>query len=256
MQRRGQFFSVFFLFFVFTLIVFFFAQTDFGRGVTGLTEQVMVPFQRVIFPLLSHGTSDSQELSSLKEENSKLLLQVAKQKSLEKENQALRDQFETTSPSPRKLLPAQVIGMHDEELILDKGTRDKIKVGNSVVVKESIIGKVVRVSDHLSVVELLMHPHTSFTAETVKTSALGVIKGRDGEILLDNVVLSDKLEKNDLVKTKGDSDKEGNGSPPGLVVGKVISVNKKASALFQQAEIESLVNIAKLKLVFVLLENK
>lgn len=256
MQRRGQFFSVFFLFFIFTLIVFFFSQTDLGRGTTGLTERVIVPFQRLLFPLLSRGSSDSQELTALKAENGKLLLQISKQKSLEKENQALRDQFETTSPSSKKLLPAQIIGIHDEELMIDKGTSDKVSVGNIIVVKDNLIGKVVRASSHLSVVELLRHPHTSFTAETVKTSALGVIRGGDGSVLLVNVVLSDKLEKNDLVKTKGDSDKEGNGVPPGLIVGKIISVNKKASALFQQAEIRSLVDISQEKIVFVLIQNQ
>ena len=70
--------------------------------------------------------------------------------------------------------------------------------------------------------------------------------------VLENVLLSDKLQTGDTVISKGDIGKDGEGFPPGLVVGRIISVNKKASALFQSAEVESLVDVTRLKMVFVM----
>ena len=65
-----------------------------------------------------------------------------------------------------------------------------------VIIKDNLVGKVVESSAHLSVVDLISNRHTSFTAETVKTEALGVVRGKgDDKIFLENVVLSDKLEK-------------------------------------------------------------
>lgn len=73
--------------------------------------------------------------------------------------------------------------------------------------------------------------------------------------MLDNVVLAEGLEKDDLVSTKGDTDENGLGFPPDLVVGKIVSVNKKASNLFQSADIRSLVDFNKLETVFVITTN-
>ena len=70
-----------------------------------------------------------------------------------------------------------------------------------------------------------------------------------------NFVLSDKFEKGDVVVTKGNIDEQGNGIPPDLIVGKIISVHKNPSALFQTAEIESLVNVSRLDTVFILEGN-
>ena len=129
-------------------------------------------------------------------------------------------------------------------MIIDKGSTDKIKEGDSIVYKDNLLGKVGKTSPHFSIVYLLNHKGISFTATTTKTEASGIVKGvGDAGIILDNTLLSDKLDQGDTVVTK---------DQPILVVGKIISVNKKASNLFQSADIKSLVDTQKLKMVFVL----
>jgi cell shape-determining protein MreC len=128
-----------------------------------------------------------------------------------------------------------------------------VQLGSIVVFKDNLIGKVVKISPRLSVVDLFNHKGITFTAETVKTSALGISQGAGGgKMVLGNVLLSDTLQTGDIVVTKGDVDAGGKGFPPQLVVGKIVSVNKKTSALFQTAEVESLVDVTKLKMVFVM----
>jgi rod shape-determining protein MreC len=235
-----------------SLIIFFFSQGGMFKGVGGAFEQILTPMQRLTFNLFHiNGTPSSEQM--LREENASLLTQLAKQKEMEKENKALHDQFQITNPSSKQLLPASIIGRGNAEFIIDKGENENIKTGQVVISKENVVGIIIKVSPHRAVIRSVSNQNTSFTAQSVKTGALGVIYGGgEGDIVFANVVLSDKLEEGDLVTTRGDIDSNGSGFPPDLIVGKIVSINKTASSLFQTAEIKSLVDFSKLETVFVL----
>lgn len=264
MHGRRKTFPVFIVFFLLSLLIFVLSQKGWVSGFTGVFQVITLPIQRssfLFFNTYSRGDKNS-ELASLKKENIDLRVQAAKVAALEKDNRALRDQFAVTKPNFKTLLPTFIVGMPAflpgvstvDEVIIDKGSRDSVKVGNSIVFKDNLIGKVVRISPHLSVVDLLNHKGISFTAKTSATHALGISQGDGKEtIVLNNVLLSDTLQKGDIIVTKGDMQADGLGFAPNLVVGKIISVNKKTSALFQSAEVESLVDVARLEMVFVVL---
>ncbi len=252
MQQKKNFFPVFLTFFVITLFIFIFSSVGLLNGLTSFLEQLTVPLQRFTFGVVHK--NDQTEIAKLKAENISLTAQLIKQTELQRENQALKDQFQATNPDPRKLLPANVIGVFNDQMIIDKGISDGVKTGFVLVVKDNLVGKIVKTSAHISVFDLITGNHISFTAKTLKTQTLGIIKGQDGGLIFDNVVLSDKLEKDDTVVTKGDIDAQGVGFPPNLVVGKIVSVNKKASSLFQNAEVRSLVSVKSLEMVFVLIQ--
>lgn len=206
--------------------------------------------------------AESAEIKKLKNENLELLSRVADFEKLKRENQALSDQFQTSYPASSRLLPAQIIGAPSfvpgvstpNVFILDKGLRNNVRTGNAVVVGNNLIGEITQVSANLSKVNLISDPSVSFTART-ENGAAGIIKG-GGVLTLDNVLLSENISVGDLVFTKGDVNQEGAGTPQDLIVGKIKSVEKNPSDLFQKAEIESFVNFAKLSTVFVYLETK
>jgi rod shape-determining protein MreC len=232
MKSRRSLLPIFFLFFFLALGIFLSSQTPFGKGITGFFELMLLPVQQTIFHTSSHANKNNTPESKLKEENTLLLTQLAEFEKVKKENNALQDQFKSDELNAKKLLPAQIIGQKEDSFILDKGSDDGVKMGSVLIYKNNLIGRVVTVSVHRSVAELITKSDTSFTVKTSKTSALGIGRGRGGGlVIIDSVVLSDKLEKDDLVVTKGDVDQNGNGYPPDLVVGKIVSVNKKASAL-------------------------
>ncbi len=249
MKRAKTIFPIFFLLLALSFFILLFVQNPLQQPLQSIT----LPIQKWVFTTyenvpIVNPTNESQ----LQEENNKLRQELAETAELKRDNKALRDQFQTTNPAPRSLLPATVIGVKDGTILIDKGESDNVKIGHIVVLKDNLLGKISKVSLHVSVVTLIIHPDTSFTAETSKTTAIGVIKANVGEgITLENVVLSDKLEKDDLVKTKGDVDEKGGGFPPNLIVGKIISVNKQASSLFQVAQVRSLVDFNKIRMVFV-----
>ena len=199
------------------------------------------------------GTITSQE--QLQQENNQLRTELAQMQELKKDNQALHDQFQTTTPAPQKLLPAGVIGIQQNYFLIDKGSSDGIRQGDVIVVKDNLIGSVAKITPHISQVILLSDPTTSFTAQSAKTAANGIVRSIDGgTVIFTNVVLSDKLEQNDIILTKGDRDTQGHGYPPNLVAGKIISVDKQASSLFQAAKIQSLVDLSQVRMVFVITE--
>jgi rod shape-determining protein MreC len=243
-------FPIFVLLLLISLLIFFFSQNP----LTGILQAITLPIQNVAFMADSPTTTTST--TQLQQENNQLRDQLAEMQEIQQDDQALHDQFRTATPAPQKLLPANVVGMQQNAVIIDKGQEDSVKVGNVVVFKDNLIGIVSKITPHLSQVTLLTDPTTSFTAQSVKTQADGIIRSEDGGVVtFDNVVLSDKLENNDIVVTKGTLTTQGTGLPPKLVVGKIVSVEKQASSLFQSAKIQSLVSTSDLKMVFVIMAN-
>jgi rod shape-determining protein MreC len=173
----------------------------------------------------------------------------------------LRDQFETTQISAPDLLPAQIIGSPKSlpteiptTFVLDKGSRDGVKLGQTVVYKNNLVGKIVAVSQKLSTMIVVSNSSFVTAGKTAKSEAIGVIKGKGGDdITLDTVLLSEDLKTSDVVVTKGDINNKGEGVPPNLIVGKITSVDKKPSALFQSASVKSLLSFSKLSTVFIML---
>lgn len=258
MRGFGRF-SIFFIFFLLSIFIFIFSRVGWLNGVEGVIQSVFLPVQRMTDGFFRR--DDAGEVGRLRDDNMVLRAELAKEKGIEKDNAALRDQFVKSYPKAENLMPANVVGMPGflpgissaEEIIISKGSGDGVKVGKAVVFKDVLVGRVVRVSAHLSVVDVVGREGVSFTAETSNTSALGVLTGAGGgEIVLENVLLSDKLAKGDMVISKGDVNARGEGVPAGLVVGRIASVERQASSLFQSAEVESLVDIRRLRLVFVM----
>ena len=137
--------------------------------------------------------------------------------------------------------------------ILDKGAKDNVEVGDSVVVKNNLIGKVSKVSSRLSKVDVITNSSIVLSAKTI-SGAIGVVKGgASDKITLDNVLPSQNLKIDELVLTKGDVDIAGSGIPADLVIGKIQSIEKVPTNIFQRAEVKSLINLTKLSIVFIVI---
>lgn len=252
-QKKNYFPTVIFLIVV-SLLLFILSRYGFLNGFTGFFENGTVSLQRVVFSNLRSSNDDSAS-AKLREENMQLLNQLTKQKELERENQALRDQFNTPNPSSSELLPAAIVGILEDKIIIDKGEIDGLKPGNIVVYKDNLIGRIVKLSERVSVVDLLTSKNITLTAKGPNSESLGVVRGDGTGIILDNVVLSEKLEKGNVIVTKGDIDENGSGFPPDLVVGKITTINKKPSSLFQTADVESLIDFNRMETVFIITTN-
>lgn len=259
MRKKESFVQISIVLLVASLVIF--GISGFSSG---LLEKIIIPIQRtaIDFFSLPKNVFINNSIEELKAENLSLAKKLVDQWGLQRENLALKDQFETASPKSLNLLPAKIVGSPGflpwvsapETLVLDKGTKDNVKVGQAVVFKNSLVGKIERVSFNLSSVNLITAKTALLSAKTLKTQALGVVRGQGGgEMVLENVLLSDTLEPLDLVLTKGELTFEMLGFPPDLIVGKIASLDKKPSALFQSAKLKSLIDFSRLLTVFIVM---
>lgn len=262
MRRREQFFITFSLFLFLSIVIFFLGKAVWFSGIRGAMEVILIPVQKIShFSFPSFFQND--KLQKLQEENNALRKKLVDEESLKKENNALKDQFATANPVNQKLIPAAIVGNPTflpgvslpSFFVIALGSKDSIKAGQAVVSKDNVIGKITKVSNHLSVVTLITEVESSFTGNTTE-GVLGIIKGKgEGLLVLENLQASQTVNVGDTVVTKGDMNENGVGYPPNLVVGKITSVDKTQSSLFQSAQVKSLIDFTKLSTVFVIANN-
>lgn len=266
-KSKNDFLRVFIIFLIASFLIFLiFSQsfsTNIRSGLEIFLKNILIASSS-LFPKVDEIFLSSY-IKKLEKGNRELLQKFIYQESLKKENQALKDQFKTDQIKSYNLIPVKIIGMPNfvpgvsmpEEFIIDKGLKNNIKIGQAVIFKNMILGKIVRVSNNVSAVSLISNPSFSFAVKTLSLNkdekeALGIVKGEgNGGIVLENVLLSEKIKPGDIVATKGDIDDKGIGYPADLIVGKVVSVNKKPSNLFQAAKLETLIDFSNLETVFV-----
>jgi len=260
MKRKTGFLPVFWVVaFLCALILIFSLSgslTFLEKGTTAVQSATFGIFQKLPF------IAEDARIKKLKDENLVLLSRVSTFEKLKAENQALSDQFQISYPQSLQLLKADIIGAPSfipgvsapNIFIINKGLKDNLEVGMAVVVKDNLVGVISKTSANLSEVVVINSSLSSFTAKT-QNGAAGIVKGGN-TLTLDNILLSENIVKGELVLTKGDLNSNGIGIPPDLIVGKITSVEKKPSDLFQKAKIESFVNFINLSTVFVYTQIK
>lgn len=266
MKKRENFFPIFLIFLFLSIVVLWSSQTQAFVPLRSFLEMAFSPLQKISYGAFSGFPRifSNAEIKDLENKNRACQVLLSDQQNLIRENAALHDQFQTTLPQNPNLLPAKILGQQafipgislPETFTLDKGTKDGVLKGAAVVFKNNLVGKIERVSSNLSMVSLLTNKNSSFTVRTLPTKdspgSLGTLRGQgNGGMVLENVVISESLKVSDLVLTYGDLDMKGLGYPPELIVGKITSVDKKESALFQKAAVLSLVNFQELSTVFI-----
>lgn len=264
MKKRENFLPAFLVVAFLCIVLLVLSLSGHLKFLSSFLEKPASVIQSLSYNLLQKlpFVSESTKIKKLEDENLELLSRVADFEKLKKENQALSDQFQTTYPPSYKLLEAQIIGApgfipgvsSPTTFILNKGAKDNIKEGFAVVVGDNLVGVISQISENLSKVNIINNSSLSFTGKT-ENGAVGVVKGTD-VLTLNNVLLSENIMDGELVLTKGDVNQDGIGIPADLIVGKIKSVEKNPSSLFQKGELESFVNFVNLSTVFVYIQTK
>jgi len=232
----------------------------------GALAVLQAPLQRVLLPgqLALYKTKQDfegflatiTEIGSLRKkenellaENALLAAENARLKKLESENKILREQLGARQEK-RELIIAQVIGQDPlfsgSKLLVDKGRDSNVVSGALVVLKDILIGQVVRVGASTSTVRLLTDPRTKIPAVT-GSGVKGILQGEFGSrVVLEEVVQGEKLNPGEIVYTLGEAD-----FPKGLVLGKITQVENNPAALFQKASVEPLLSFKSLETVFI-----
>lgn len=172
---------------------------------------------------------------------------------LEEENKVLKEQLGAVSLLGKyRLIPANTISLLNN-LVIDKGQRDNIRVGQVVVFKDNLIGVVTQTTVGTATIRTTKDPESKFLVYT-QNGAKGVLSGNFGtSLLLDKVLQKEKLSQHELVLTAGEKIGEDSFIPPGLILGKISNVISEPTEAFLKGEVEPVISFEDLKIVFVLL---
>jgi rod shape-determining protein MreC len=174
----------------------------------------------------------------------------------------LRQEIGQNSFESFRAIPAAIdarpLDTFHSQYILNRGVRDGVGMGAPVVVWGStLIGFISDVHDRSSVVQLVTHPGTAFTAATVpkdegQDAARGLVEGRlFTGIALTTVPRDLPLSENEPVVTVA---KE-NTIPAGLVVGKVSHVKNDPNEAYQEADVVYDYDVDRLSAVTILVSK-
>jgi len=235
---------------------------------TGLWRPIGIVLEAATKPILKSTTGAFRSLGdefqtlgslgSLSKQNRQLEQDLVVQKSevsrlreLEIENRLLREQLSFQKDQARSLIGSQVIGYGPDNvrrtLVLDRGTRDGVAVGQAVVSSGVLVGRVDRVSDQTATVFLVSDPDFRVQAIAQSERARGIVRGQLGSGLrFEQIAQSETVSPNEDVLTAG-SDK----IPKGILIGKIDSIAKSDNEVFQAAQLRSPLNVSRLEIVFV-----
>ena len=233
----------------------------FFTGLRGAAGAALVPVQVGWFRLTQSVGDKIAVISSigslgdanlkLQDENDVLKAQLGKLQTTQQQNNDLRAQLGAKPTTEFQLVPVETLGyvpaIGTKEMLLAAGTTSGIKVGQTVIYQEVILGKIVAVQSDRSTLQLLTDPSVKVLVYT-SGGAKGILVGQfQSSVELTKVLQQENLSIGDKVLTTGEEN-----WPKNLVVGEVTKVIKKDNDLFQEAEVRPLVSYDKLQTVFVI----
>lgn len=176
---------------------------------------------------------------------------------LEEENQELKEMLELSS-SEYHFIHATVVQREIDwysELTIDKGEKDGIYPDMAVVSHHGLIGKIIKTTDHSSIVKLLSANANSMkVAVDIKNEIEtfhGIIDGyleEEALIQVNNINKNSNIEIGDLVYTNG----LGGIYPSGIYIGRVVEVTYDSLGLSKIAKVKSDFSYDKLRYVTVI----
>lgn len=253
------------LIWILPLLIVFFLLNIFQKEIRGGIYYFSAPIQKVFWEA---GKNSSDFLAGIKEfgclknkinnlelQNYGLIIEIAKLKELEKENEILRRGIEVEIHKNYDLIFGKIIGkdISQEYILINKGSKDGVLKELSVITEEKIlIGKIIEVYDKYSKVALLSAKNFSFDViikqENKEITAVAQGQG-NSKIKLDFIPQETEIFENDLIFTSY----LGGIFPENLLVGKITSFKKNDTDPFQTVEAKLVLEPQDIKNIFIVL---
>lgn len=201
-----------------------------------------------------------ESYNNLEQEISSLIVKNANYKELELENEKLRSFLSFLSNNKHKNILANVISRDslfniqegDQNIVIDKGINDGAVEGLGVINENGIlVGRIVEARDHVSKICLTTNRNCKFAATIQnKDRTMGITEGDLGlTIKMNFIPQSDSISTNDIIISSG----LGGSIPRGLVIGRVSQINNSSNEIWQDVNIEPIINLNTLTIVSILI---
>lgn len=227
---------------------------------------LMAPL-RPIGNLLSEGATDAIQTASerrtaaemegrmreLEQTVAELQVEIVRLREIEDDYYRLSGLVDYAAEHPdQSLVTADVIGRDTSSylrwIMINRGTRDGIRVGNPVVSDLGLVGRVENVAANAAWIRLANDPASAIDAKLQNANAEGTVIGQlQGGLRMQYISQDATVNQGDLVLTSG----LGGTFPANIVIGQVTSVQRQQADLFQVAEVRPTVDFDELRIVSV-----
>ena len=203
---------------------------------------------------------DYVDLRAVREENKRLQLETTmlKRRLDQLQDQALETQrlerlLAMRQSSRAEFLTARVVGKDAtnwfKTVLLDRGSLEGIRRNQPALAPDGLVGRVVEVTLTASRVQLLTDPVSAVGGLIRRTRVTGIVSGNLGAgARVRYLPLMADVAVGDEVVTSG----MGGVFPKGILIGRITSVERKSGALFQEATLQSAVDLSRLEEVLIL----
>ncbi len=191
----------------------------------------------------------------------KLLLlqgQLQQQTNLLQENQQLRNLLHASgSFITDKSTMAHVLAVADDalldQLIVDKGRKAHVYVGQAVLDANGVMGQVVRVGEFTSRVMVLADTQSAIPVQDVRSGVRGIVIGTGAQrpLSMINVPATADIKVGDLLNTSGLDLR----FPPGYPVGQVVAMHRSPGEHFARIQVLPLAALDKSQLVLLVWQH-
>ena len=233
-----------------------------------IVSHLIFPVQRKIYEVGDFFKETSEAVVSYKavlEENRELKYEQVKfdtilayNKKLSEENDRLREILKMKDEDKLNIKVAKVNFRNPnnlyERFYINLGKNDEIKKDFIILAGKNLIGKVGKVYDDYSVVDMITGDNYNISSLT-ENGTLGIIRGSDegdGTLYFEANTFEENIEVGESIYTSGISDIY----PKGIYIGKVSSVSESGVEVLKSIKVESEVDVINLAEVLVLMPQE
>jgi rod shape-determining protein MreC len=269
------------------LLLFIFVLNIFSPSVKNIFYTLSAPLEKTFWSAgaassgyigsIFNAGSLNKENDKLKNENQKLISQIISLQALNSANRAQNDISTACLDKDFQLLMAEVIGMDGQDIIsINKGSIDGISENMPVISQQNVLyGKIIKVFKNYSQIMLISNkksivnvkikqkdtpPPTGDATTPVEEKQQELVKEIDGVIRgtgnlnigLDLIPVDSPINQDDILVTSS-LEKT---FPKDLLIGKITKVEKNDQKPFQQADIQSFLDLNSIDNLFVITNYK
>jgi len=240
--------------------MFFDHRSDQLTKLRAALSSLLLPVQYVVhvplslFDWMQSNVSTHQQLlkenTHLQAEHLLLQAQVQKLIALEKENKKLFALLESSAQVNGKVVVAQLLAVSTEpfldQLVVDKGSKDEVFLGQAVLDAAGVMGQVLQVAPFSSQIILITDTRSAIPIQDSRNGTRAIAVGTGSNRLkLINMPKTTDIKQGDLLMTSG----LGQRYPSGYPVGKVTQVNINPGKPFAEITVRPSAHLNKSRLM-------
>jgi len=194
----------------------------------------------------------------LKEENLNLKSQMQQIYRLESENKRLYKLINSKPKTENTYLFADIVStskiLNKHQILINRGSRNGIKLGSSIVNTDGIIGHVIRDQIFASEVLLISDLEHAIPVEIVRTGlrSIAIGTGEFNKLRINTLPTNSNLQKDDIIITSG----LGGRYPEGFPVGTITEISREVGNPFLEVEVLPFANLKTINEVWVIQTNE